>query len=172
MAITSGSYTATYNALDLGYTADGYRMECISGRKAVTVDSFGDMEIDGVQRGVNCFLEMILKEWQDDVSGSEGRAQLMWPYSSNYMGALETIGHLEVVSSMAKALVMTVTAGTPAATTGPSTITFPKSILEAEFARTVNFNNEDRSMPVRMRNYPSTITYGVSDNLTGLFELS
>lgn len=157
MTIVSGEYTSTYNAKALGHTQDGWRMEMQGGRKAVTVDKFGDTEIDGVYRGVNTFFECILKNWNQYNTGSPpvttGFKDLFWPYGAVY-GALGTIGRLEVYSDMTKALVLTALANTPAATIGPWTVTASEAILEAEFARTVNFNSEDRSVPVRLRSYP------------------
>lgn len=152
MTITSGAYSATFNNNDLGHTQDGWRHEVVGHRKGVTVDRFGDMEIDGVFRGVSSFIEAVLKDW--DATGFD---DLWWPYSGT-VGTTGLVGRLEVVSSMTLSLVLTAVASTPAATTGPASVTAAKSILDAEFARSYNLNNEDRSMPVRIRNYVNTST--------------
>jgi hypothetical protein len=152
MTITSGEYTSVYNTQDLGNTQDGWRVEVTSNRKGVNVDKFADTEIDGVYRGANCFLEAILKDWD-----GPGVNDVWWPYSAT-IGTLGVIARLEVASSLALATVLTALAGTPAATTGPATATFAKSILDAEFARTLNLNTEDRSIPIRLRVYPTTST--------------
>lgn len=148
MAYSSGEYTATYNAKALGNTQDGWRMEVQGARKAVTVDKFGDAEVDGVYRGVNVFFECVLKEWD-----AAGMTDLWWPYSAT-VGALGVVGRLEVYSQLIKTLVLTALAGTPAATVGPLSITTTHAVLEAEFARTINLNNEDRAIPIRIRSYP------------------
>jgi len=152
MTITSGEYTSTYNTQALGNTQDGWRMEVTGNRKGVTVDKFGDTEIDGVYRGLNVNFEAVLKDWD-----ALGVNDLWWPYHAT-MGTLGVIGRLDVVSSLALALVLTALSGTPAATTGPASVTAALSILDAEFARTVNLNTEDRSIPVRLRVYPNTST--------------
>ena len=172
MAYASGEYTATYNAKALGNTQDGWRMEVTGGRKGVTVDKYGDMEVDGVYRGVNVFFECILKDWaQYDTSAGppavqSGMNDLWWPYSTTF-GRVGVVGRLEVQSSMTAALVLTALAGTPAAvaTIGPLSITASKAILDADFARTVNFNSEDRSIPVRIRSYPFTVTVDTVDHI-------
>lgn len=173
MAYSSGEYTATFNAKALGNTQDGWRMEVQGGRKGVTVDKFGDTEIEGVYRGANVFFECVLKEWNQYSSGNPpvttGFKDLWWPYGAIY-GAIGTVGRMEVQSQLTAALVLTAVSGTPAATVGPATITASYAILEAEFARTVNFNNEDRSMPIRMRSYPWAQTIdNVSYTLAFLF---
>lgn len=152
MSLASGEYTGTYNAKALGYTANGYTMEVTSNRKGVTVDKFGDTEIDGVYRGTNVFFEMILKEWN-----ATGMSDLWWPYHAT-PGTMGLVGRLEVGSSLALAFVLTAVASTPAATVGPASVTAALSILDAEFARNVNFNNEDRAIPIRLRAYPNTST--------------
>lgn len=159
MPIISGEYEGVYNSLALGYTQDGYRMEVTGNRKGVTVDKFGDTEIDGVYRGVNVFVEAIFKEWD-----AAGMAGLWWPYHGT-VGTMGLIGRLEVYNQFVKALVLTAVAGSPAATEGPASVTGTLSVLDAEFARQVNFNNEDRSVPVRIRLYPNTST-GVMFALT------
>lgn len=171
MAYASGEYTATYKAKSLGNTEDGWRMELQGGRKGVTVDKYGDMEIDGVYRGVNAFFECVFKDWdlKDSLASppvSTGFRELWWPYST-VPGSIGVIGRLEVQSSMTSALVLTALAGTPAAvsTIGPLSITAGNAILEAEFARTVNFNTEDRSAPVRLRSYPFTSTVDAVQHL-------
>lgn len=150
MTITAGAYTATYNSNSLGDTQDGWRHEVTGHRKDVTVDRFGDMPIDGVYRGVSSFVEAVLKDW--DAAGFNA---LWWPYNGT-PGVAGVVGRLEVGSQLALSLVLSALSGTPAATTGPASATFALSILDAEFARNVNYNSEDRSMPVRIRNYVNT----------------
>lgn len=159
MSYVSGEYTAVYNAKDLGQTQDGWRMEAQGGRKAVTTDRFGDMEVDGVYRGVNVMFEAVLKEWN-----ATGMADLWWPYSTT-LGRVGVIGRLEVQSLMVKPLVLTALAGTPAATVGPLSITATNAILEAEFAKNFNLNNEDRSIPIRIRSYPYIVTVTQVDHV-------
>ena len=149
MAFIAGQYTATWNALALGQTADGYRLSHQFFKRLITGDAFAQSPQDAVYQGAEVTLSARLIEYN-----AAAVQTLKWPYSATPW-TMGVIGRLDVGSAIAKSLVLTAIAGTPAAAT-PATITALLSILQEGFPVEVLFAPDLREVPLRMRIYPST----------------
>ena len=147
MSFIAGQYTATWNALAIGQTADGLRLIHQVFKRLVTGDSYAEAPQDAIYRGADLAISFRLIEY--DAAAVQ---TLKWPYSATKW-QIGTVGTADVGSSLAKQLVMTAVAGTPAATT-PATATFPKSILHENFPVEVLFAPDLREVPIRLRVYP------------------
>lgn len=139
----AGPYTMTYDGTTVGLlSADGIRHMHRVKRKLVTVNQYGQTPVDGVEQGVEAFLQLTFKEWN-------AKTQLaMWPTSAT-LGNLGTPGVL--TTSLAKAIVLTAVAGTPAASIGPATITYPYAILAEENDVGFLMAADERDVPILFR---------------------
>lgn len=113
-------------------------------------DAYGDSVIDLVYRGGNVFLQFESKAYK------AGSITPFWPWGS--LGAMGVIGRLG--SDVAAAMVLTSTAGTPAAA-APATLTGTKSILAENFPARLLFSSVVRTVPVRLRCLPYDSGAGV-----------
>lgn len=158
-----GYYTATYDppsaagssstgATDLGLVDGVRRLRMRSSAQMVKADRYGDSEIDGIYRGANLSLMMTFKEWTSIIR------EVLWPYTATAgdMGQVGISGRL--LTDLAGQLVLTALTGTPAATAGPATITFPKAILAPENDVEIIFGNEKRDIPVVFKIFPSDVS--------------
>lgn len=102
-------------------------------------DVYGDTMLDIIYRGCDWFFQTEFKEYR------AGPIAVAFPWGA--IGVLGTIGRLG--SDVALPLVLTATAGTPAATT-PATLTAPKAILAPNSNPRAQFNSRLRTLPVRM----------------------
>lgn len=156
MSFLAGRYTATLNSLALGQTAEGFRLSWQVFKRLITGDAFGEGKQDGIYRGMDLFLAYQLLEFN-----AAGALTAMWPYSSTFLDA-SGVGKMDVVSSLAKALVMTAIAGTPAAAT-PATMTFPTVALAEGFNVDVLYAPDLREVPIRQRIYPNaSLVFGTT----------
>jgi len=146
MAFIAGGYTATWNSLALGQTADGYRLS--------TGDLYGETPQDAVIRGADLVVAMRLIEYS-----AAAIQTLKWPISTTKW-TVESIGFLAVASSLAKELVLTAVSGTPAAST-PASLTVTKSMLHENFPVEVLFAPDLREVPLRLRAYPVSGVFAV-----------
>ena len=144
----AGGYTATWNSLALGQCADGYRLSHSFFKRIVTGDSMAEGPQDAVYRGAEMFLQMTLIEFN-----AAGMYSIMWPYG-NYL-APGLVGRMDVLSGLAKQLVLTALAGTPAATS-PASISLPLAILAEGFPVELLMAPNLREIPIRMRIYPNS----------------
>ena len=107
----SGAYTATYNAVAVGMTEDGFKLnQSISQENIDKSDLYGDTLLDFIYRGGQAFIQYTGKAYK------AGAITPLWPWGS--MGVVATsaapIGRL--ASDVAKSLVLTAVSATPAAT--------------------------------------------------------
>lgn len=107
MAYISGHYACTYNGTSIGGTREGFRMIQTNHHQPVISDAAGEMQVDGVQQGADIIVELDYIEYD-----------LILPALIAQVGAQGTcqanVGKL--LSGLAKPLVLTAAAGTPAAT--------------------------------------------------------
>lgn len=157
MSFIAGRYTMTYNALALGQTAEGIRLSHQVFKRLITGDAGGEAKQDAVYRGIDMFLAYQLLEYN-----AAGALAAMWPYAATLLD-MGVIGRLDVGSSIAKSVVMTALAGTPAAAV-PATITLPSVILAENFPVELLFAPDLREVPMRQRIYPNS--NGVFGTLT------
>lgn len=149
MSFISGGYSVTWNAATVGQIANGIRISHEFFKRMITGDAYAETPQDGVYRGGQMFAEMTLLEY------NATSAQLaFWPYSATIF-TLGTVGRLDVASSLAKSLVLTAVAGTPAAA-APATQTHLTTILREGFPVELLFAPDLREVPLNMRIYPNS----------------
>lgn len=153
MSFIAGGYTATYNALACGQAGDGYRLSHEVFKRLITGDSYAESPQDGVYRGMAMFVSYTMIEFN-----AAAAALAKNPYSAT-IHDMGLVGRLDVASSLAKSLVLTAVAGTPAAAT-PASATFSKSILAEGFPVEILFAPNLRDIPIRMRVYPVSGVFG------------
>lgn len=140
-----GYYAMTYNGNDTGLVKDTRRLRRRSRAAPITADKYGDSIIDGAYRGGDCFLLCTFIEWNANVRA------VLWPFNADF-GVMGQCGRL--MTDLAKEMVLTAEAGSPAATEGPATITASKAILAPENDVEVLFGNDSRDIPVLLQLYP------------------
>lgn len=140
-----GYYDMTWNGNGTGLVKDVRRLRRRSRAAPITADKYGDSMIDGVYRGGDCFLLCTFIEWTPAIRA------LLWPYDSDF-GVMGQCGRL--LTDLAKALVLTAEAGSPAAAEGPASITAAKSILAPENDVEILLGNESRDVPVLLQLFP------------------
>lgn len=153
MSFIAGQYTATWNSLALGQTADGFRLSHSFFKRLITGDSYAQAPQDGIYQGAECFLACRLIAYN-----SAALPTVMWPYASTFLD-MGVIGVTDVGSTKAKSLVLTAIAGTPAAA-APATLTLTLAILAEGFPVELLFAPDLREVPLRMRVYPSSGVFG------------
>lgn len=147
----AGRFSCTYNSVDIGIAEDGHTLSWQVFKEMINnTDQYGDTDIDAIYRGMNVFLQTTLKEYK---AGSLTPAT---PYNTfapsgatNF--ALGVIGRLD--TNVAKTLVMTSTASTPAAA-APATLTATYAILAPGYSVELFFGPRHRRVPIRFQLYP------------------
>lgn len=147
----TGRYTATYNSLTLGQTADGIRVSHQFFKQMITGDAGGQTRQDAVFQGAEMFLGLTLLEY--DAAGAQAA---FWPYNSTIYD-MGVIGRLDVQNGICQQIVLTALAGTPAATeAAPATFTLPQCILAENFPVELLFAPALREIPLRFRVYANS----------------
>jgi hypothetical protein len=145
----AGANTVTWNALALGQTADGIRTIHQFFKRLITGDLMAESPQDAVYRGAEVALQFRLIQY--DAAGIQ---TIKWPYSATKWD-IGAVGRTDAGSAIAKSLVMTAVAGTPAATL-PATFTALLSVLHENFPVEVLTAPDLKEVPIRLRVYPST----------------
>lgn len=147
-----GAYSATFKAVTIGTFESSLRQNKTMHAQDVLASRFADTVIDGVYRGANVFAIAVIKEWTEAVRDA------IWPFDEE----LGNTGiHGRMLTDIAGALVLTAITGTPAATIGPVTRTYPLAVIAPEHNTEITFGNEERNIPVVFRCLP-TITVSTS----------
>ena len=149
----AGRYSATYDSANVGVTKDpGYELQ--QGSKAEMIDdtdAWAKSLIDWVYQGGDVNLQFTSREYLS------GALTAFWPYGS--LGVMATtaapIGRL--ASDLAKAMVLTAAANTPAAAK-PATLTGSLALLAPNFDARLLFYPKLREVPVRLALLPSVST--------------
>lgn len=140
----AGAYSAVRNSVALGLTEDGWNLQWEPKQEAIErSDAYGDMLLDMVWRGCNWFFQAEFLEYR------AGTINATYPWGT--MGQPGVIGRL--ASAVASALVLTATAGTPAAAS-PATLTATYSILAPGFNVDAVYSSRLRTMPCRLALLP------------------
>lgn len=147
MAFIAGRYTATWNALAIGQTADGIRLTHSLFSQLITGDGYASSPQDAVHQGAEASVQMNLIEYD-----TAALQTIKWPVSATKWN-MGVVGQTHVGSALAKELILTAVANTPAAAT-PATITAAKTILHEGFPVEVLFAPALRTIPIRLRIYP------------------
>jgi hypothetical protein len=153
MSFIAGRYTATWNSLALGQTAEGLRLSHQFFKRLITGDAYAESPQDAVYRGAEVTAAFRLIEYD-----AAALPTIMWPYSATFL-SMGVIGRTDVGSAIAKSLILTAMAGTPAAAT-PASLTLPQSILQEGFPVEILFAPDLREVPLRMRVYPVNGVFG------------
>jgi len=135
----AGRYSATLASIDLGIAESGYELSMEPKHQLINKsDAFGDTLLDTVLRGVDWSLQSDQLEYKAGPISAIGQIAAL--------GTLGVIGRLG--SSVAGALVLTSTAGTPAAA-APATLTAAGAMLAPNANPRLLFNSELRKVPIR-----------------------
>jgi hypothetical protein len=156
----AGRYTATYNALSLGQTAEGIKLAFRFFKRKIMGDAGGETRQDSVYRGAEVTADMRLIEYN-----AAGAQAAFWPYSATFLD-LGEIGRLDVASNVAKQLIMTAVVGTTAAAT-PASITMPLVCLAEGFPVELLFAPDLREVPLKFDVYPGAVVS--AGNSLGVF---
>lgn len=146
--IIAGRYSGTWNGLAIGLCKDdGYRLiESPKKEKINKSDAYAQTLIETVHQGVDWSIVMTLSEYN-----AAAASTIISPW-----GTLGTLGTIAVLGTgLAKTLVLTSTAGTPAAAS-PATFTAPLSELAPESNVEIGFTSAGRQLPVRLDLLPDT----------------
>lgn len=155
--LIAGRYSATYNAVDVGMTRQGHEVEVqLKQENIEETDLFGLSFIDAIIRGGDAFYNAVFREYK---AGSI--SVLTRPFGGT-IGLMQNATYPagRLFSDVAQALVLTATAGTPAAA-APATLTASKALLAENYPVKIVFDSRLRELPVRMRlgPYLSTADY-------------
>lgn len=141
-----GPYLATYKGSGLGGLEGTPRFSMSGEAQDIRASEFGESVVDGVYRGGNAFLLLVLKEWNPATKAA------MWPFGAD-LGLSGVIGRSMV--DMAGVLLLSAVAGTTGATKGPVTRSFPLAIFSPGHNKEVLFGTEERNVPIVLRCYPT-----------------
>lgn len=147
----AGRYSATFNAVDVGMSRQGFELEFRFKQEEIAEsDLFGLTTIDMIMRGADAFLRATLKEYKT------GSLAALWQIGGAALGKIASaavpIGVL--ASSLAQALVLTSTAATPAAA-APATLTGSLACLAPNYNPRIIFDSRLREVPIEMILLPS-----------------
>lgn len=151
-SFVAGRYTGAYNAVDVGMCKEGYEVEQDMEFDDISEnDAWGASVIDGIWRGGNCHVQFTSEEYK------AGSLAAFWPLGG--IGAFVTPSTLPIgvlASALAKVMLLTAVAGTPAAGSTPTltTLTASMALLAKNFNGKLLLNSKLREVPVRLRLYP------------------
>jgi hypothetical protein len=144
----AGGYTATWNNLACGQTAQGYRLSHQFFKRIITGDSMAEAPQDAVYRGAEMHIQFNLIEY-----AKAAIQTIMWPYAA-YL-TMGVVGRLDVQQAIVKSLNLTAVAGTTAAfAQGPATLSLLYTILAEGFPVELLMAPDLKEVPIRMRIYP------------------
>lgn len=145
MGFTAGRYTATWNALAVGQSQEGFRVSHQFMKRLIQGDKFGETPQDAIMRGMEVLVEARLIEWD-----AAAIATLISPYGNLY--TINGIGKLDVANNYAKPFILTAIDTNPGPI--PLSQTLAKSILQENFPVNILFGPDLRDVPIRLRCYP------------------
>ena len=143
--IIAGPYTASWQSAAVGQSQNGFRLRSSVNKEMVRSDAYGDSAIDGVWRGGNVMLLFVGIEYTAGLP-------VFWPYGGAF-GLFGQAGTLDVGSTFAQQISLTVTSGTPAVG-NPTNLSGNQSILDENFSGETEFRSGARVLPISMRLYP------------------
>ncbi len=151
MAFAPGHYTVTYDPpptggpTSLGETEGPKRWQMTPYGEQIRQDSHGRQVVDVIDQGQDWFIQMILKEWNSDITAA------LYPFGTTYGTPLTGQVAGRLYSAMAGALVLTPVTGSAALTLGPGaagTISIPLAIVVPDQQIEVLLGNVQRDVPV------------------------
>lgn len=135
-----GPYQVTYKATDIGLMEGPIRHQQNIIALPIRASLWGQNIIDYIVQGGGVFVIIVVKEWD------AGSKAFMHPYDAGSHGIFPITGVL--INTFFGALVLTALAGTPAATEGPVTRTYPLAGLMPGHNIDVVFGPVERNVPV------------------------
>jgi hypothetical protein len=144
-----GVHAATFNGQDCGLTtSQGWRLRYRpSVKKIQDTNAYGDTLIDGIFRGYQGVqLLVTFKEWIAAVKAAINPYGTAVGGNMTFDGIQGQIGLLS--SDLAKVLILTAQANSPAAATGTTPLTANKAILSPENDVEILFGPDERDIPV------------------------
>ena len=157
----AGSYTATYqptglSAVDLGFTERGYLLRWNYNTDDVdATDTYGQGTlIEQFYNGLNMWVGGVFKEYKQGPLYAVAPWQTFAPTGANGF-SLGVIGR--AASAVGGPLILTATAGTPAASS-PATATFPIAIIDKGHQVEQLYGPTHRTTPFLFRIIPSTVS--------------
>ena len=151
MTFIAGAFNVKYGGAVVGQIQDGVTIEHFVNKQLIRGDNFAQAPQDAVYQGEECFAEFTMMEYNNGAA-----LDAFWPYSATY-GTMGNIGTLDVGSSLVKILLLDHTSlgtGTTAATQ-PTTFKATQAILAEGYPVRLLFAPALRTIPVRMRLYPT-----------------
>ena len=147
--VVAGRYAGTYNAIDVGFTEDGYELEQRSSAENVDKsDIYGDSLLDFVYRGGEVRMRFNCKVYK------AGSKTPFWPWGAFGVMATTLAPISRLASAVASAMVLTATSATPAATM-PATLTGSKAILPPGSNLRLLYSSRVRNVPNELVLLPS-----------------
>lgn len=146
MSFIAGQYTVTYNGVTIGQLESGINIIQQSIVEPIRGDNMGESDQDWTYQGGNVYAELQSLEYN-----ASGVAAAFWPYGA--IGVVGIVGRLG--QDLAKSLILTALAGTPAAST-PATITASKAILRPGQDLRLLFSPKLRKVPLVFQLLPYT----------------
>ncbi len=163
MGFIAGRMTAKYGGTDIGQVVDGFVVEHTPRKRLIQGDSFRAPQ-DAVFRGHDVFIEFEIMEYANAALQS-----MIWPHNATY-GDAGPVGDLD--SSLWGAgtvLLLEDIAGGSAANT-PNSLTANRAVLADGFPIELLMAPDLRTIPIRMRLYPSGT--GPSTDDTAFFTIT
>lgn len=151
-----GPYEVTYKGTTIGLMEGPIRGQDQHIASPIRASLYGQTVIDWINQGAAHYVAFVVKEWD------AGAKAAMWQAGAA-LGQVDEAGIL--MNTKAGALVLTAVAGTPAATEGPVTRTYPLAMLLPGHNLDVTFGPEERNVPIVMVALPE-VSSGGSKKLT------
>lgn len=150
--MVAGQYVVTWNGLSAGIMEGEASVPTIAqapkSKPVNSTDKYGGTKIESSHLGVDYQAEFVCLEYPLGIP-------IFWPFGA--FGLLGVIGTFK--SLLAKPLVLTVVAGTPAVGS-PNTITAARSIIADDFQGKLMFGPMVRTVPIRLDLLPYDTTGG------------
>lgn len=146
-----GPYEATWNGVSIGLMEGSMHSQEQHIALPIRASLWGQTILDYINQGAACFVVFVLKEWNAGAKGA------LWQ-AGGALGTVDEAGLL--MNTKAKPLVLTALAGTPAATKGPVTRTYPLAMLLPGHNLDTTFGPEERNIPVVMVALPEPYSSG------------
>lgn len=148
--LIAGRYSCTWNAVDTGYTRQGFELEFLYKHEILDEsDLYGQSTVEAVIRGCDGFLSASLREYK------AGSTAILWPIGGGSLGKVFTAAKPcgILATDQALSLVLTATANTPAAA-APATLTASKAWIAPNYNPRILLDSRLREVPIRMQLFP------------------
>jgi len=151
MAHISGPYAWSYNSFTLGVMNDAPRLRFSNSVDTIVGDNLGDTIQDGVFRGHNLYVDLILNEFN-----AAAAQEAFWPYANTF-GRIGQVG--DRLLTYAKRLEATAIDPTIVV---PTYLRMERAILAPGFEMSLLYGSRHRNVPLQLLCLPfveSGVTY-------------